>query len=1072
MSTTVTSVTPSTQGALGAGATLSLTVGMSAAVTVSGGTPTLTLNDGGTAVYDAAATAALGDPTQLVFDYTVGTTDTDVAQLAIVGGSPQGATIVDAVGNVPDFTGLFTTYSNVAGVATDVNAPATVTAVAASRTGYLAVGQSVAITLTLNQAVTVSGGTPTLTLNTGGVATYDAAATAALKNPDKLVFDYTVGATDTQQRYVDFVGGSLNGATIADAHGNTPDFSPLYTNTSYVISKLGFSTTTEQWPGGITGVTYTAPDGSALTGPLGAGQSVHINVGLQYGVTVTGGTPTLTLNDGGTATYDATASTATNLVFDYTVGATDRNVPFLVIVAGSTGGAVIVDGVGLAPNLSSLFATYGTYPYPGPAVLIQAPTVVTSVTTSVTGEMQVGQSVQITLTMSNAVTVTGSGKPTIKLNDGGTATYDAAATAALDDPSRMVFDYTVGTSDKRADQLSIVGGGGNGGATITDANGNVPDFSALFSTFANLPGLGVYQPTNIVGRIVNDVGVFRAGDTTSFTLEFDQAVKVDGTPTLALNNGGTAVYDANATAALDDPTKVVFDYTVGATDQAKAPLDIIGSGFGGGGSVVDSFGLPVNFSSLSTHYAQILAGIAVSIGPDINFNGSADYGAYAPVFVDASGDIFTDGIDEFTPTATGYTGPTLVAPDSNSTATELKGGLIADASGDLFGVAQFGGLGVRGINAVVFELAKTATGYASTLTPIASTTYDAQGTLVMDASGDLFGIGGNSSTIFEVVKTASGYAKSTTQIASFAASTAGLTAGLVIDGNGDLFGVSQIGGAGGKGFVYELVKTAGGYNATPAILTSFNGTDGATPAPTAPLLIDANGDLFGTTYAGGASGYGTVFELAKTASGYAASPTTLVSFSGPDGAGPASNLLMDAAGDVFGSTASGGDGYGTVFEIAKTASGYASSPTLLSWFDGANGGAANSLFVDGQGNLFGYSTVGGPYGYGTSFEVKNTGFFVTQAPGGASDVASRPAGIDLASIAFGADTTLAYAANSDNSGGSLSVTDGAHSATIALIGQYAAANFALASDSHGGTLVSDPSLSGAALTAFLASPHT
>src|SRR5207244_1527016 len=94
------------------------------------------------------------------------------------------------------------------------------------------------------------------------------------------------------------------------------------------------------------------------------------------------------------------------------------------------------------------------------------------------------------------------------------------------------------------------------------------------------------------------------------------------------------------------------------------------------------------------------------------------------------------------------------------------------------------------------------------------------------------------------------------------------------------------------------------------------------------LIADANGNLFGTTYTGGAYGdifgsYGTVFEIAKTASGYATTPTVLVSFDLTHGARPHAGLIADATGNLFGTTYSGGaygdaySSYGTVFEIAK-----------------------------------------------------------------------------------------------------------------------------------------------------------
>jgi hypothetical protein len=92
-------------------------------------------------------------------------------------------------------------------------------------------------------------------------------------------------------------------------------------------------------------------------------------------------------------------------------------------------------------------------------------------------------------------------------------------------------------------------------------------------------------------------------------------------------------------------------------------------------------------------------------------------------------------------------------------------------------------------------------------------------------------------------------------------------------------------------------------------LVAFNGADGN---PSGSLIADAQGDLFGTTQNGGGSpapspsGFGTVFEIAKTAHGYASTPTTLVSFNGADGADPLSGVIADNHGDLFGTTALGG----------------------------------------------------------------------------------------------------------------------------------------------------------------------
>src|SRR5208337_3500962 len=114
-------------------------------------------------------------------------------------------------------------------------------------------------------------------------------------------------------------------------------------------------------------------------------------------------------------------------------------------------------------------------------------------------------------------------------------------------------------------------------------------------------------------------------------------------------------------------------------------------------------------------------------------------------------------------------------------------------------------------------------------------------------------------------------------------------------------------------------------------LVAFNVTDGS--YPTGSLTADAS-DLFGTTYEGGANNDGTVFEIANTSTGYASTPTTLVSFNGTDGYDLFGGLIADAAGDLFGTTYEGGaNGGGTVFEIARTAS----TPTTLVSFNGTDG---------------------------------------------------------------------------------------------------------------------------------------
>src|SRR5262249_31854395 len=152
-------------GDLAAGSMATLTVNMSEAVTVSGGTPTLTLNDGGTATYTGGSGSSA-----LTFSYTVAAGQ-NTADLTVTAVNLGTATVADGSGNVANPTGAVT---NPAGTLQIVTAAPTVSSVVLSRrgalpiSGDLAAGSMVTLTVNMNEAVTVSGGTPTLTLNDGG----------------------------------------------------------------------------------------------------------------------------------------------------------------------------------------------------------------------------------------------------------------------------------------------------------------------------------------------------------------------------------------------------------------------------------------------------------------------------------------------------------------------------------------------------------------------------------------------------------------------------------------------------------------------------------------------------------------------------------------------------------------------------------------------------------------------------------------------------------------------------------------------------------------------------------------
>ncbi|WFU69349.1 hypothetical protein [Bradyrhizobium sp. CB2312] len=340
-------ITPSsTGGVIQAGDIVTFTLAMSSAVTVTGGTPTFTLNDGGIAVYDAAATAAFGDSTKLVFSYKVAASDLSVDGLSFVRGDQNGSIIIDSTGRGPDFTGVFTTPFS--GIRVDTP-PTTVTSVVASPSnGVEHVGDTVTFTVTMSRGVTVTGGALTFTLNNGGIAVFDASATAALGDPSKMVLSYTVGASDLPLDGLSFVRGDQNGSVIVDGMGLGPDFSGVFAASFSAIH-------VDTPPTTVTSVTASPSNGVAH-----AGDTVVFTVTMSRAVTVTGDGLTFTLNDGGVAVYDAAATEAlgdpTKMVFSYTVGATDLPMSGLSFVRGDQNGSVIVDGMGRGPDFSGVFA--------------------------------------------------------------------------------------------------------------------------------------------------------------------------------------------------------------------------------------------------------------------------------------------------------------------------------------------------------------------------------------------------------------------------------------------------------------------------------------------------------------------------------------------------------------------------------------------------------------------------------------------------------------------------------------------------------------------------------------------
>ncbi|HEY2445972.1 MAG TPA: choice-of-anchor tandem repeat GloVer-containing protein [Rhizomicrobium sp.] len=181
----------------------------------------------------------------------------------------------------------------------------------------------------------------------------------------------------------------------------------------------------------------------------------------------------------------------------------------------------------------------------------------------------------------------------------------------------------------------------------------------------------------------------------------------------------------------------------------------------------------------------------------------------------------------------------------------------------------------------------------------------------------------------------------------------GLRGGLVLDKNGNLFGVTQAGGNNNNGVVYEIKA-----NGSEMVLHSFTGgSDGGMPI--GGLIRGSDGDLYGTTFSGG-NGFanGVVFKIAPDGT-----EIVVHTFgSGFDGAGPEADLTIDPAGNLYGTTILGGaNALGTVFELAPDG-----TEKVVYSFKGGSDGVVplSKVLLDQAGNVFGTTFEGGNQGCG------------------------------------------------------------------------------------------------------------
>jgi uncharacterized repeat protein (TIGR03803 family) len=297
----------------------------------------------------------------------------------------------------------------------------------------------------------------------------------------------------------------------------------------------------------------------------------------------------------------------------------------------------------------------------------------------------------------------------------------------------------------------------------------------------------------------------------------------------------------------------------------------------------------------------------------------------------------------------------------------LFSGVVRDEAGNFYGTTSSGGAFNFG---TVFKVDPSGN---ETVLHSFGEGFDGRtpyGALVMDESGNLYGTtvnGGNRNAechtgcgiVFEI--DVAGNMKTLHRFSG--PDGASPIGGLIRDTAGNLYGTAETGGRYHSGTIFKLDPTG-----AESVLYSFAGPpDG--DYPEAGLILDAVGNLYGTTAGGGTIGAGTVFEL--NASGH---EIVLHSFGGTsDGSDPMAPLFRASNGDLYGTTFSGGASIGTIFKV--DASG---NEKVLHTFDGSSGAYPEGALVsDSQGNLYGTTIQGGPGGIagGILYEITLQGVF-------------------------------------------------------------------------------------------------
>jgi uncharacterized repeat protein (TIGR03803 family) len=533
----------------------------------------------------------------------------------------------------------------------------------------------------------------------------------------------------------------------------------------------------------------------------------------------------------------------------------------------------------------------------------------------------------------------------------------------------------------------VFDGAGNLYGTTTDGGTGTGCFGFPCGTVFELSPAGTGQWTESV--LHNFSG--SDGDTPVGKVTFDQAGNLYGTTYYGGSEGWGTVFRLSPVSngwwsetvlwnfrGAKDGARPLFGVLLGSAGQIYGATTIKG-GAAGNGTV---------FELTSTGHRQWKETTLSNFA-----DGSGDVPAVGPIF-DTAGNLYGTTSHEG---ACGAGSVYQLTPASNGTWNEnilysfpagvkfdpAPSNLIFDAAGNLYGETQYGGASGFG---TIFELSRSGGSWTETdIYTFAGESDGAnpQGGLILDQAGNLYGTtqtGGTScersgcGTVFELSHSGGGWKKTILyQFLGGATDGEDPTAGLIFDAAGNLYGTTLGGGIHGGnncgigcGGVFELSPSSRGWK--ESVLYFFTETHGDGAIPFGGLVVDAAGNLYGTTYSGGTQseacgiGCGTVFEISPVNGGW--KETVLYKFA--QSGNPLASLVFDHAGNLYGTTPS------LVFELSPVSGGGWSETTAYSFGDFGSGDgyyAEGSLIVDPGGNLYGTTAGGGSTGGGTVFEI-------------------------------------------------------------------------------------------------------